>query len=372
VISYIIYYAKNYRDAYHKTGVPIHSETIYNIISKNDKSTIFKNLEKWNILKMVRKHEKGDHCQHFKMDERFANDTYFILQLKDNNSAVCNKLKKNEQVKLSDKLLMQQYNIFQNDISLSPGALQWIKDRYQCDYVNELVDNYNNNDIDLCEVLSSVKIEPEDLMLFAFIVKDFFVPTRPVENTRIYTNLTSLRREYRQFLLLEGKPIFQSDLINSQIVFSIPVIEGRIKEFAGRKLKVLPEDFELYKQLAQDGKTYETIAEKMGIVLNCENRTAFKQSFFAGIFFSKNSKRKTAIKKAFEELFPTVANALYSLKQNDYTEFPVKLQKLEASVIIKVLARLNKMGIKALSIHDSIVVNSEAALKIAEELILKS
>ena len=108
----------------------------------------------------------------------------------------------------------------------------------------------------------------------------------------------------------------------------------------------------------------------MGIVLNCENRTGFKQSFFAGIFFSKNSKRKTAIKKAFEELFPTVANAIYSIKQNDYTEFPVKLQKLEASVIIKVLARLNKMGIKALSIHDSIVVNSEAALKIAEELIL--
>ena len=53
VISYIIYYAKNYRDAYHKTGVPIHSETIYNIITKNDKSTIFRSFMTTSGLALI-------------------------------------------------------------------------------------------------------------------------------------------------------------------------------------------------------------------------------------------------------------------------------------------------------------------------------
>ena len=64
-----------------------------------------------------------------------------------------------------------------------------------------------------------------------------------------------------------------------------------------------------------------------------------------------------------------MATAIKEIKAKDYTEFPVRLQRMQASVIVKVLQKLHQEDIKALSIHDCIVVNKDAALRRAEELI---
>jgi hypothetical protein len=165
-------------------------------------------------------------------------------------------------------------------------------------------------------------------------------------------------------LLLDGVPIRQTDLINSQIVFSIPVIEKALKHSTSP-------DFLLYKELAQEGRMYEAIAEQAGVELNIDNRKLFKQRFFGQIFFAKPSHRKTRIKTAFHTLFPTVTDAINTIKAADYRHFPVQLQEFEASVMLKVLRQMIKMGINVMSIHDSIVVNHTTDLELAESLICK-
>jgi hypothetical protein len=58
------------------------------------------------------------------------------------------------------------------------------------------------------------------------------------------------------------------------------------------------------------------------------------------------------------------------IKRPGHGNFAVLCQRYEASVMIdKVLAQLMERGILALSLHDSIMVNNEAELQIAEELI---
>jgi hypothetical protein len=49
----------------------------------------------------------------------------------------------------------------------------------------------------------------------------------------------------------------------------------------------------------------------------------------------------------------------------------VQLQEFEASVMLKVLRQMIKMGINVMSIHDSIVVNHTTDLELAESLIRK-
>jgi hypothetical protein len=124
-----------------------------------------------------------------------------------------------------------------------------------------------------------------------------------------------------------------------------------------------------YKDLAEQGKVYEEIAKKAGIILTDDNRTDFKQSFFEEIFFSKVSERKTKIKRAFVDLFPSASKTIEEIKGDDYTKFPIKLQKMEAWIMIDVLKQLLAEGITAMSIHDSIVVNNAEDIKIAEKLI---
>jgi hypothetical protein len=75
-------------------------------------------------------------------------------------------------------------------------------------------------------------------------------------------------------------PIRQTDLINSQIVFSIPVIEKALKHSTSP-------DFLLYKELAQEGRMYEAIAEQAGIELNTRKPEAVQAAVFWTDFFCK-------------------------------------------------------------------------------------
>jgi hypothetical protein len=365
-LSTVTFSATKYKDGYQKQGAAINTQVMNKILGHENKQRVFENLEDWGLLRMVQNYNTASgQSRTYKLAPELEGTGTTPVIIKARDSRIIKKLEQRRLEELSDdQLLRHQYDMLQHHITLSDTGLEAIKAKYRCPHMTAIVDAYHHPDVNVDAAISNVSVEDEDIILFTFLTRDFFVPTRPNPRSRIYTNLSCLKRCYRDYLLLDGVPIRQTDLINSQIVFSIPVIEKALKHSTSP-------DFLLYKELAQEGRMYEAIAEQAGVELNIENRKLFKQRFFGQIFFAKPSHRKTRIKTAFKSLFPTVTDAINTIKAADYRHFPVQLQEFEASVMLKVLRQMIKMGINVMSIHDSIVVNHTTDLELAESLICK-
>jgi hypothetical protein len=85
---------------------------------------------------------------------------------------------------------------------------------------------------------------------------------------------------------------------------------------------------------------------------------AFKVEFFAGIFFDKDKDSK--MRRVFTQEFPTVSAAITYWKQQPGDNLPVRLQKLEAELLLeKVCPRLLAQKIKVLTVHDAILSHEQ-------------
>jgi hypothetical protein len=197
--------------------------------------------------------------------------------------------------------------------------------------------------------------------------KDFHPPKRPVDGSRIYTNLTNLSSDLRQFLYHAKHA--ETTLYNIDIKNSQPFLIGILlrKTFQGE----LPIDAKQYIADTSSGVFYERLAGLMGTPLSTVNgndselvksqkqreRKEFKQSFFSTVFFCEN--RHTEGSKpwsVFEGEYPTVAGLIREHKQHDYRALANLMQHTEAQIILeKVVRRLHKSKVWCASIHDSIV-----------------
>jgi len=108
----------------------------------------------------------------------------------------------------------------------------------------------------------------------------------------------------------------------------------------------------------------------MVVIMLLKKRKLFKREFYEKIFFSRVYKSSNKINAAFISLFPSAYNAIRIIKKDGYAKFAIKLQNLEAELMIyEVLSTMLKEGHDVLSIHDSLVVNNINSLKYAESLI---
>lgn len=350
-------------DDYDSDGVRINAQRM-KVLMGDDKATVFTNLLDWGYIVFFRPYKGGEKSTGYKLHHDYAYREAQIVKYKSNDSALIKKILSPKKTKtVEDKFLKEQELMLKTRLTISREGLDFIKKKYPEDDVQLLVDRYSEGlGVSDCEI--NTLIQPSDIILFSFLTRSFSA-SRPREDSRIYTPLSTLKKEYRQFLHLDGKPICGTDMSNSQILFSVAVIMQKLKTKKYQRLT--DKSFLLYKELAQAGRFYPFLAAQCGMVYNESTKSEIKEKIFRDIIFSKPSNRKTKIKTAFITQFPDIMNTINLIKATAYNQFALDLQMMEASVMLKTVAWLNKHGIPAMSIHDSIVLNEPKNISIAEK-----
>ncbi len=338
------------KDQYQK-GVPMSTEVLADLIGRgSDVKNIMYLLEKLNFIIKVRKSKLQEYSARYKLHDSIATERLYHHDFCTSDSALLRKLEKHNVTINSFKKQLQMLN---NHVSINALGVDYFKKKY----------NLAQRDLNF-------SVEPSDFGLKAIYDGRFFA-SRPDIKSRVYTNLTSLSRDHRKYVEIDSKPMLMTDISNSQILLTVPLFHKFWAKKSGKGLINLPDDIKAFQKLAESGKFYEYIANCVGIKFNNDyERSVFKKKVFAEIWFSKNSKRLTAIKRVFKEQFATAFDIIWKFKEEKYNEFAIKLQRFEASILVdKVWKKMFKSGKTVFTLHDAIICTCVEDLELAEEMI---
>jgi hypothetical protein len=377
VIHRIITLRIAFPDMYEQTGVTLNRNKLAQTIGvpNNRASQILKHLLGWQVITKVKKHQAGKSCTYQINTLRSAYLPKIWPLTSKQGSFIKKVLRREFEAFNGQPLLKNQFETISRHIRVNEDGLSYLSNKYENLFLDDLIVRYRDGEVShssYSDLFEYIEIEYEDLGLFGLLIGEIFV-RRPDSLSRIYTNLTSLKRSHRRFVNFDGKQMMMTDLVNSQIVFSIAVITNHLKARAGRSGFKEPAALVRYRSTALSGRFYETLAERAGVELTQANRSDFKKEFFRQLFFSRVRARGGSIKQAFKSMYRPIATAINSIKKGGHANFAIKLQRLEAEIMIDdVLKELIRMGFPALSLHDSIIVSCQDHLEVAEELIQRS
>ncbi|WP_316807366.1 hypothetical protein [Pedobacter agri] len=350
-IMHRLNYVSIFRKDEYLMGVPMNTELLTMLFGKgSDVKNVLKTLERFKFIVKVRDAKLNEYSASYKLHESIAND-------KVNHHDFC----------ASDSALMKKIKEHNDEIKSFTGQLEMLNKYIS---LNELGKSYLEKKYGILSNEVDFFVEPSDIGIKA-IYSGHYYSKRPDVKSRVYTNLTSLPREHRKYVNINGKPMLMTDISNSQILLTVPLLHKYWAKISGVGLFNLPEDVRIFQRLAESGMFYETIAASVGVnFLNSDERGEFKKKVFAEVWFSKNSNRMTAIKKAFKKEFPNVFDIICKLKEKKHNEFAIKLQKFEASILVDTVWKtMYKLGKIVFTLHDAIICNNEEDLFFAERLI---
>ena len=136
---------------------------------------------------------------------------------------------------------------------------------------------------------------------------------------RVYTNFSNLNREFRDIMLLDGKPLIEFDISNCQPLLSTILFENYYKD----QNKKIPPNVIEYKEMCESGKFYEYFMEKCKIDVNNKDlRTQFKIEFFQRVFFSMETDRSNYLKHLFKEKY-------FYINPTNMKEYEIPLEEIE-------------------------------------------
>jgi hypothetical protein len=222
-------------------------------------------------------------------------------------------------------------NDYQNQINDLLGYSYQYNKKHTINRLKRLIDTY------LSKLISIDMI----------VDKNFFF--EPDKNGRLHHNFTSLAKDLRQFVLMEGEHTMEGvDIANSQPYLLSVILQDRMKD-------EWSDELEEYCEFTREGNFYEDLMEITGN----KNRDAFKKNVFT-LLFSEIEDMKGATCDALANNFPTVFNFLVEMKEeHGYKSVANLLQKTESNLMFKCMLNCFKAGIKVLPIHDSLY-SSEA------------
>jgi hypothetical protein len=179
---------------------------------------------------------------------------------------------------------------------------------------------------------------------------------------RVYNTLTSVPRELRQFLRINGKKFIEIDISNCQpLIFCV-----MLEKWANDNGLLQAADVIKYRQLCEAGTFYKYLIKLMEENGETVNEDMFKVDFFSRVFFS-SEKREYKWRKIFAHDFPNVSQCITDFKKDGYNKLAIKLQKTESDImILDACARLysgDGNSEKAISelfpIHDAIFTTGD-------------
>lgn len=334
---------------------------------------IIKDLINWGLIHKTANAVIGSDASRYALTDQYANDGILVLPVDITDAGFVKKLidyDKIENDKVLKQLALNIHNLFINNSGIS-----YLSNKYNIHTIDGVVDQETVflvsktgfiDDKSPNFLLGGVEIDMVDLPLIQIYLKDFNT-SRPDEKSRVYNNLTNLKREFRQYISFNGKPLLMTDISNCQVLLSVAAVKKQYSISSGIGMLGLYEDVKYYQQLAEDGTFYEYLISRSGYT---GDRNKFKKDFFTQVFFSKVVKYGMPIKDAFMNEFPNVYKLINQLKAKDYKDFAISMQRMEASIMIDIVAKMMiKAGKCILTLHDAIVTDNEEDLQFAEQLI---
>jgi hypothetical protein len=200
-------------------------------------------------------------------------------------------------------------------------------------------------------------------------------------NYRLDSNYTNLPSELLKHLTIDGKPLVEIDIVNSQPFFAAtlfephPEIQTIMKDVLGKNYTMLAktlqnmeyEDVELYTLLVTNGKFYEYMEKKFKENnIPYKDRSDLKEQMFVIFFGSGISYKYNQAAKLFKNEFPHVYNIFYQIKQKNphkqekkpYNKLAILLQRIESHIMLNKVAKTiikEHPNIPIITRHDSIL-----------------
>lgn len=334
---YVVHKIVEHGIHYPNTECRLNNRVLRSILGSKWPDKIFKNLRKWEIIIRYDRYINGK--------QSFA---YGLTPLYYSNQ--------NQTMKLTDKTITKNIGKWKDRL-LQDKTIKW------------LYENLNKVDVSMgiyggiinslyygASFFTEHQHKCIHVAISKILEKDFYI-NRDLYGNRIHTNITSLKRELRKCLIVDGEPLVELDIANSQPFFFSMVL----KEF----YTDLPEDVIKYTELTQNGTFYQYMSEHLSTPLTPE----FKELLFARVFFCDkffNSVYDESLK--FFELFPNVYKTIIDLKSTDKDELNKRLQNMESKMIIDtIVTRIMKdrPDMFVTTIHDGIMIKRSDELYVS-------
>ena len=199
---------------------------------------------------------------------------------------------------------------------------------------------------------------------------------------RLSNNITSLKRELRESLHVNGDPLVSVDLSCAQPALLAKVIrESTAANATGTggketregtkqgKYDSSPEhDFDLYLSLVQTGRFYDFMVERLrdrGI-----SRDEIKRKFLADVI-AKKGRYPTVVEDKFRELFPSVHRFIRRINRDglEHANLIRLLQREESSFVIETVAAefvTRHPYMFCLTLHDAIYTTASNLPKVEQ------
>lgn len=364
-ILHLLYWSKyQYPTYYPSRGVTINTLILKRTISEPKYYTLLKALVHWKlIVKLSDSYQPDKYSKTYKLHKDIEE-----LQVCKNqhqprraDSWLNKMMKKFVPIEQPANIEEYQLNII-SQLTFSPQLNQYVKDNYPG--INLADENS----------LINVPIPKQLIGLFTLLDNDYYSMRRPFNHSRFYSNIVSLKRPFRPFLMLHGKHLQQLDIKNAQIFLGYFFISEYIQTQSEGTITEAeyPEDVLLFKAFGIAGGFYEYLALQVGWnIEEPEEREKFKKEFFKFVWYAELAwyAKNHKLNIAFRKCFPTVAAIIEEIKKPDHKVFPVQLQDLEAKIMLDIVGKeLMKRNILFLTIHDAVLVNNDKDCDTAKQV----
>lgn len=278
-----------------------------------------------------------------------------------NISNECTKYYQNEPNGLVVEVAITSKSLYNNFYIFSNNNLKFIK----------LIDNYKkvlysiniNKDIINEFTIEGIKSISDDFDVENLLKKEIrnlnklrVINSQSVNNyvliddfsERLHTQITNLSKNYRKYLELDGERLVELDITNSQPQIGSLIIGD-----------------DQFTQDCIDGIIYEKFIDEK------YNREKVKKSIYFILFGGQQKVGYGDVEflNKFKGLYPQAWINLCEINKDDYKSLVRELQKKESDLMIKnVQVRLFENNIKAITIHDSIMVKP-SDLKLTKEIL---
>ena len=175
---------------------------------------------------------------------------------------------------------------------------------------------------------------------------------------RIYSTFCNTPSVLRSYALLDGEPLVCIDVKASQ-----PFLHSTLIPESEEKRR--------YLKSVYSGNFYEDIGKAGN--WEGESREKLKAAVFTSVFYGRTIPvEKDPIWEAFTSLYPMLAEAITNEKREHYSKLAVKMQYLEAEIILHTALPALKARVpecRVLTVHDAIYVRKEHVLDATREMV---
>jgi hypothetical protein len=179
-------------------------------------------------------------------------------------------------------------------------------------------------------------------------------------NSRLDTNLTNMASDLRPFIVGYENMAYL-DLSNSQpVLFNI-----LLNKYRQKAPKKLLDEIQKYHELTVSGIWYDWMIKVFNVPFKENDDESYKvardkcKNIWMLIAYSENKDVKH-LKKIFKGEFPGINSIIENIKNVDYAQFAIALQKIESEIFIDEICKdLVKEGIIPYTMHDGLLVPKE-------------